>query len=92
MLGQKHHLIITTAGHNAIPLGNKQIIEKLRPNNNINTTLNVKSFNIADKKKIAQKLHTQFAHPPASKLIKLIEGGFKDDEVLKNEIKHIRNM
>ena len=53
MLGQKHAFIITTAGHYAIPLRNKQIIEKLHPNNNINTTLNVKSFNIAYKKKIA---------------------------------------
>ena len=35
-------------------------------------------------------MHTQFAHPPASKLIKLIEEGeFKDDEPLKNEIKGI---
>ena len=28
-------------------------------------TPDLKSLNIADKKKIAQKLHTQFAHPPA---------------------------
>ena len=47
-------------------------------------------MNIADKKNIAQKLQTQCAHPPASKLIKLTEeGGFKDDEALKNEIKNM---
>lgn len=50
---------------------------------------NVKSLNIADKKKIVQKLHTQFAYPPANKLIKLIEEGFKDDEALQNEIKNM---
>ena len=43
---------------------------------------NVKSLNIADKKKIVQKLHNQFAYPPANKLIKLIEEGFKDDKAL----------
>ena len=47
-------------------------------------------MNIPDKKNIAQKLQTQCAHPPASKLIKLTEeGGFKDDEALKNEIKNM---
>ena len=47
-------------------------------------------MNIADKKNIAQKLQTQCAHPPASKLIKLTEEGeFKDDKALKNEIKNM---
>ena len=90
MLGQKQNLIITTAGHYAIPLGNKEVIEKVHSNSNINVTLNVKSINISDKKKIAQKLHTQFAHPTANKLIKLIEeGGLKNDEMLKNEIRKL---
>ena len=47
-------------------------------------------MNIADKKNIVQKLKTQCAHPPASKLIKLTEeGGFKDEKALKNEIKNM---
>ena len=62
----------------------------LHANNNVNVTLNFKSKNTVDRQKIAQKLHTQFVNPPASKLIKLIEEGeLKDDEALKSEIKNI---
>ena len=39
MLGEKQDLIITTAGHCAIPSGNKQDIEKLHANININIIL-----------------------------------------------------
>ena len=90
MLGGKQNLMITTAGLYTIPLGDKQIMEKLHSNHRVNVTFNVTSPNLNNKKKIVQKLHVQYAHPPVNKFIKLVDGaGLNDDENLKTKIKNL---
>ena len=42
---------------------------------------------MSDKKKVAHKLHSQFSHPTAEKLIKLVNSaGLSDDQNLKDQI------
>ena len=86
MLGQKQDLIITR-GHYAIPLGDNQVLTKIRTNKDINITLNLKTLRMGDKAKVAIKLHIQLTHLPAHKLMKLIhEVGLQNDIDLKDEI------
>ena len=74
-------------GHYPIPFGDKQVLEKTHTNKNINITLNLKTLRIGVKAKVAEKLHVQFAHTPAHKLVKLIsEAGLQNGINLKNEI------
>ena len=89
MLGQKQDLIITR-GHYAIPLGDNQVLTKIRTNKDINITLNLKTLRMGDKAKVAIKLHIQLAHLPAHRLMKLIrEAGLQNDIDLKDEITRI---
>ena len=46
MLGQNQDLIITTAGHYAIPLRDKHVLEKILNNKDINITLSLKTLTI----------------------------------------------
>ena len=86
MLGQKQQVIITTSGHYAIPLCNNQQILKDSVKSPDKTRVTLLSRNndlMSDKKKVAHKLHSQFSHPTAEKLIKLVNSaGLSDDQVL----------
>ena len=90
MLGQKQLVIITTSGHYAIPLGSNQQILKdsvESPDKTRITLISRNSDPMSDKKKVAHKLHSQFSHPTAEKLIKLVNSsGLSDDQKLKDQI------
>ena len=72
MLGQKQNVIATSSGHYAIPLNeNKQALEEVKKGKITKIILHVNTPELKnDKKKIAKKLHSQFSHPQANKLIK----------------------
>jgi transposase InsO family protein len=94
MLGETIKLINTSTGHYAIPLCAKRSF--------INTLTELPSRNLQDKvvllsadpaisrHEVAVKLHCQFCHPPAEKLIRLINlSDLKSDVDLKEEIKEV---
>ena len=85
MLNQKIDLQVTRSGHYTIPLDqNQQIIEKVDRKETVAITL-LNSNNMSYKD-IAIKLHRQFAHPAATKLLKLIKHTDKDVDELKEQI------
>ena len=101
MLGEKVHLITTRSGHYALPITKPRHLlqvavttnnySKLR--NTIHTTLQSSSAKM-DVKKLALKLHRQFAHPPSTRLIKLIDSAgepWSSNDALKEEIKSIED-
>ena len=62
---------MSASGHYLLPLNQrKQIIVDSDRNSKMNITLYTKSFT---PKEVATKLHEQFAHPPAAKLINLVK-------------------
>ena len=99
MLGEKVHLITTKSGHYALPITKSRHLlqvavstnnySKIR--NTVHTTLH-SSASKMDAKKLALKLHRQFAHPPSSRLIRLVDSAgepWSSNEALKDEIKSI---
>ena len=79
------------SGHYTLPLTMPcQILQEMESStqgSNIKVTL--LNVNKSDKKKNARKLHSQFAHPPANKLIKLLVSAgepWANDAELKKEI------
>ena len=95
LLGETIKLINTSSGHYAIPITpNSTIINSLSENRNSGTVpdkviLMSRKRNLT-RKEIALKLHRQFGHPTAEKLIKLINlSDYKDDLELKRTIKEI---
>ena len=73
----------------AIPLGNNQQILKDSVESPDKTRINLCSTNsdLMSDKKVAHKLHSQFSHPTAEKLIKLVNSaGLSDNQKLKDQI------
>ena len=87
MLGEEIKLINTSSGHYAVPLcSNKATLNALITESNPNISLVVRTPNMT-KKAMALKLHRQFVHPTAEKLLKLVNlSDQKDDYELKTEI------
>ena len=79
MLGEEIKLVVTSTGHYAVPINrNRNILEE-----EANISLQCSIPNMSQDQ-IALKLHRQFAHPPADRLIKLIEKShYKNDELNK---------
>ena len=81
---------MTTSGHYAIPLGNNQKILKdpvKSPDKTWITLFSRNSDLMSDKKKTAHKLHSQFSHLTARKLIKLVDSaGLSNDQKRKDRI------
>lgn len=86
MLGEKQKILVTQSGHYAIPLNSaREVLRDIETSKDCKITLNVQST--GDTRKIASKLHSQFGHPPSSKLIKLLErAGRGEDRELKEEL------
>ena len=86
MLGQVINLITTSTGHYAVPIcSNRAVLDQDKVNINLLST----NPNIS-RKEIAIKLHRQFAHPPAERLLRLIEQSKYDhDNDLKKQIKEV---
>ena len=84
LLGQKIKMILTSTGHFAIPIHtNRHVIETEAKINLFTSTQNM------SKDMIARKLHQQFAHPPAERLIRLIKKSDYDNKELNEKIKDI---
>ena len=81
MFGQEQEVIITNSGHYAVALNNGgDILRSI--DNKVGVKVNLYTEEV-EKKKIALKLHAQFAHAPTSKIAKLLErAGRGDDEEL----------
>ena len=87
ILEQKVNLIITESGHYGLPLGrNRQVITDAERNSDLKLTLHVRNMN---KKEIALKLHRQFSHPTAERLIQLVKNQSENCDELVNEIKEV---
>ena len=89
VFGKTIELVVTKSDHYAIPLTvSCQIIHSR--NANVNVTLTVQTT--LDKKKMAQKLHRQFAHASSEKLLRLVNSAgstWSQDSKLKEKIKLI---
>lgn len=88
MLGQVIKLITTSTGHYAVPIcPNRIVLDKDEVNINLLST----NPNMPIKE-IATKLHRQFAHPSAERLLRLIkQSKYGSNEELKKEIDEVTN-
>ena len=88
MFGEKQNIKVTKSGHYAVPLNEStRILADVEARSNVKISL---FSSVEDKKKMAEKLHFQFGHPPKGKLIKLLErAGRGSDEELIRKIKEI---
>ena len=92
MLGENLKVLITKSGHYALPLNNNDKVLQEAAKEGAKIVLTLQSVNIENKEKIAEKLHSQFAHPSAKRLIKLVESAGKGgDTQLIKEIHNISN-
>ena len=92
MLGRKQNVLVTRSGHYAIPLRDKNVVLSDIVNRSAKITLHIYSAHMQDKTKIARKLHSQFSHPQASRLIKLAESaGMGWDRELIDAIHSVTN-
>ena len=83
MFGEEQRVTVTQSGHYAIPLNKAgQLLEDI-DKKNIKITLIAENM---DKKKMALKLHSQFAHAPKAKLVSLLNraGRGGDKELIKS--------
>ena len=98
ILGEKVHLVTTKSGHYALPITMpRQLLQKAILTNDysnldkvVHTVLQTSSS--MDVKKLATKLHKQFAHPPSSRLTKLVNSAgepWSSNEPLKDAIKQV---
>ena len=86
MFGNQQDLLTTSSGHYAVSISERACIDRL-DESDTETTLIAKTVNMADKMKVARKLHSQFPHPSTDKLLKLINNaGLVDDKELKEAI------
>ena len=89
ILGQKLNLNITESGHYALPLGEySQLITDVARGDSAKFTLVVKR---SSPSQTALKLHRQFAHPSAERLIKLVLSQGKECEDLVKAIQEVTN-
>ena len=73
MLGEQDDLLATTSGHYAIAIGKRSVLELLEKDDGVQITLISKSTDMSNKKKVGQKLHSQFPQPTSDKLIQLVD-------------------
>ena len=86
MFDVKQNVILTNSGHYAVPLTESKNILETVQSSNAKVVLHADAME-GDKKKMAQKLHSQFCHPPVKRLLQLIKAaGLGNDAEL---IKHI---
>ena len=96
MLGENIKLINTSTGHYAIPLTpNKNLINHLSetpsPCVDEKVVLLSRKPNLSASE-VATKLHRQFAHPSAERLIRLLNRSeYKNNQDLKNEVTTVTN-
>ena len=88
MYGIDINLGVTRSGHYLLPLHKKkQVIIEAERNDKAKLTLAVSNSNIPD---IARKLHRQFAHPTAKRLIQLVKHQENSEELIE-AIKDVSN-
>ena len=88
ILGQRLTLIETNSGHYVLPLTRKKAcLEAVERDIKANVTLTVTDTLTTNQKAI--KLHRQFAHPTADKLIKLLKNAGSTDNDLEEEVKKV---
>ena len=82
-------LFFTTSDHYALPIGFQcgQFLSELSENQAIEPVFITAEF--CDKNKIASKLHRQFSHPIAERLINLLKSSGNTDETLFQSIKEL---
>ena len=85
MLGKQQDLLATSSGHYSIAIGKRSVLEHLEKDDGVQITLISKSTGMSNKKKVAQKLHSQFYHPTSDKMIRLVASPHEDTE-LKQQI------
>ena len=90
MFGEKQDVFLTKCGHYAIPLSdNHKIMKEI--NSNAHIKINLVAEDSMEKKKMAIKLHSQFAHPTTKKLLQLIDrAGLGSDEDLVEKVKQVQ--
>ena len=71
MLGEKQNIVVTSSGHYSLPLTDRH--SALNDIHDKNSKIALKVDSDCDLVKIAEKLHSQFSHPPAHRLIKLVK-------------------
>ena len=93
-LGQVLDITITSTGHSILPLSQPaQSVQTFDKNPTVmgkDIILHVKEIN--DKKIMAEKIHRQFAHAPAEKLLQLVKNSNKkwpNDQVLHGHLKTV---
>ena len=90
MFGEKQTVILTKSGHYSVPLDNKHKILHDASINSSKIILHISPQDLNSKTTIANKLHSQFAHPPSEKLVKLISAaGMGNDVSLIKAIKDV---
>ena len=90
MFDTKLNVIVTESGHYALPLGSSNEILSDAEKGKARVVLHIESVPKNDKNKIAHKLHSQFSHPTADKLIKLVNSaGMGEDRELVGAIRAV---
>ena len=88
ILGQKLKMLETTSGHYVLPITkDKAVLEACNRNVDVRFVLVCK--NVLTPKQKALKLHRQFAHPSAEKLLKLVQNAGGSDKELEDQIKQV---
>ena len=72
MFGETQDVLQTKFGHYAIPLNkNRKILKQIKCEGTFK--VNLVTEETMEKKNMAQKLHSQFTHPPKKQLLQLID-------------------
>ena len=80
MFGKAQKLYVSASGHLCLPVAKYNVVMEEEACDTILFTGTVSSMTKEQKKRIAKKLHEQFAHPIAARLIKLLKDGGVDDK------------
>lgn len=88
LFGEEQPMVCTSSGHYAIPItkSSANINKEGSAESNIVLFANEDT---RDKKATAKKLHTQFCHPSAKRLIKLVESSGSEDRELVQAIEEV---
>ena len=89
MFGKPQNVIQTESGHYAIPLNNSEnILNKIEKGQGVRVNLITEANE--NNKRMAEKLHAQFGHPPMKRLKKVvIRAGLGNEKELLKEIKQV---
>ena len=92
MFGETQDVFLTKWGHYAIPLNkNRKTLKQIKSEGAFK--MNLMTDETMEKKKMAQKLHSQLAHPPKNKLLQLIDrAGLGYDEELVEQINQVQRV